>query len=366
MARFDEDGLFDRLPIKGALTTAMLARLAHRIAEFHKGAAVDRSPSAAVRMASVLAINESALATTTVFAFEEVEAFNATFRRCLANLSDLLDLRARAGKVRRCHGDLHLRNICLIDGEPTLFDCLEFDEAMATTDVLYDLAFLLMDLWHRGLHTEANLVFNRYLDECNEEDGLPLISFLMAVRAAVRAHVTATQASDAGDGAAARRSEARSYFDLALKVLEFRPSRIIAVGGFSGSGKSTVAAVLAPHVGPPPGARILATDRIRKQIFNVPAETRLPMEAYRTEALEKSMPGSPAGPRTLRSTTTVRSPMPSSTGPMTGRASKRVRCPPAFRSWGFGSMPARIASCSACDCGRVMCRMRLRMSFAPR
>ena len=59
--------------------------------------------------------------------------------------------RRAAGKVRRCHGDLHLRNICLIDGEPTLFDCLEFSEALASIDILYDLAFLLMDLEHRGL-----------------------------------------------------------------------------------------------------------------------------------------------------------------------------------------------------------------------
>ena len=56
-----------------------------------------------------------------------------------------------SGKVRHCHGDLHLRNICLLDGKPTLFDCLEFSEALASIDVLYDLAFLVMDLEHRGL-----------------------------------------------------------------------------------------------------------------------------------------------------------------------------------------------------------------------
>ena len=88
-------------------------------------------------------------------------------------LSPSLDEREKAGKVRRCHGDLHLRNFCLLDGSPTLFDCLEFDDDLATTDVLYDLAFLLMDLWHLGLRTEANWLFNRYFDAVDEDGGVP-------------------------------------------------------------------------------------------------------------------------------------------------------------------------------------------------
>jgi uncharacterized protein len=287
MVRFDEDGLFDRLAVKRALTRPMLTRLASRIAEFHAGAEVDRSSDGGARMVAVLGINERAFATTEVFPHEEVAALNTAFRAGLATLSDLLDARARAGKVRRCHGDLHLRNICLVGGEPTLFDCLEFDESMATTDILYDVGFLLMDLWHRGTRVDANLVFNRYLDACDEEDGLPLISFLMAVRAAVRAHVTATQAEGGGEVAAARRAEARSYFELAQALLQNRPATLVAVGGLSGSGKSTVAAALAPEFGSAPGARILASDRIRKHLFATPAETRLSADAYRPDVSEQ-------------------------------------------------------------------------------
>ena len=191
--------------------------------------------------------------------------------------------------MRHCHGDLHLRNICLFDGEPTLFDCLEFSDAMATIDVLYDLAFLLMDLWHRDLRNEANLVLNRYLDEADESDGLPLVPFFMALRAAVRAHVTATAAEEASDeeAAAARRREAQAYFDLALALLEPKPAMLVAIGGFSGSGKSTVAAAVAPVIGPPPGARILSSDRIRKRLFGVAPETRLPESAYSPEVSER-------------------------------------------------------------------------------
>lgn len=286
MARFDEEGLLDHLARRGALTMPMLTRLAARIAAFHAAAEIDPSPDGGARMAAVLGINERAFATTAAFPKQEVAALNAAFRGDLARLSDLLDKRSRAGKVRRCHGDLHLRNICLIDGEPTLFDCLEFDESMATTDILYDIAFLLMDLWHRGLRAEANLVFNRYLDAGDEEDGLPLVPFLMAVRAAVRAHVMATQAQGAGETSAALLEEARSYFRLAQGLLRPCRARLVAVGGLSGSGKSTVAAALAPVIAPAPGARILASDRIRKHMFAVPAETRLTADAYRSEVSE--------------------------------------------------------------------------------
>lgn len=283
MARFDEDGLFDRMALAGALTPALMTSLARRIAAFHADAAVDRRHGGAQAMAAVLDVNERGLTLTDVFSGEDVAALNAACRGALARHAALLDARARDGKVRRCHGDLHLRNICLVDGVPTLFDCLEFDEALATTDILYDLAFVLMDLWHRGLEGLANTLFNRYLDETGEEAGLPLLPFFMAVRATVRAHVVAVEVDSAGADAATRQAEARSYLGLARDCLKPCRPRLVAVGGLSGSGKSTVAAAVAPGIGPVPGARILASDRIRKRRFGVAAETRLPAEAYRSE-----------------------------------------------------------------------------------
>lgn len=287
MARFDEEGLFDRMALAGTLTAPLMTKLARGIAAFHAGAAISSGDGGAAAMAAVLDINERALMMTEVFPKDDVAHFMAASRAALSAHAGILDARARDGKIRRCHGDLHLRNICLVDGEPTLFDCLEFDEELATTDVLYDLTFLLMDLWHRGMEAHANVVFNRYLDEADEEDGLPVLPFFMAVRAAIRAHVTALQVADAGTEAAARRAEAQSYFSLARLLLEHRPARMIAVGGLSGSGKSTLAAALASGIGPAPGARILASDRIRKRLFGVAAETRLPPEAYRAEVSEQ-------------------------------------------------------------------------------
>lgn len=180
------------------------------------------------------------------------------------------------------HGDLHLRNICLIDGEPTLFDCLEFDEELATTDVLYDLAFVLMDLWHRGAQHLANVLFNRYLDATGDEAGIALLPLLMAVRAAVRAHVTASAAA-AEDAAPQARAEARAYLDLCRDLLRETPASLTAIGGYSGSGKSTIAAKLAPSLGVAPGARVVSSDRFRKRQFGAAPQTRLPAEAYASE-----------------------------------------------------------------------------------
>jgi predicted kinase len=239
-------------------------------------------------MARVLDINARSLAATALVSPDATADFVRRFQAAFERLAPVMEARRRAGKVRRCHGDLILRNICLLDGTPVLFDCLEFDEELATIDVLYDLAFVLMDLRHRGLPDLANFLFNRYLDDMDETDGLSLLPFFMAVRAAVRAHVTAAQAQGAPDDkASSLREEARAYFDLALSLLRPSEPMLLAIGGFSGSGKSTVAARVAAHLGPAPGARILNTDRIRKQLHHLPVEQRLPPEAYRPEVSQK-------------------------------------------------------------------------------
>lgn len=287
MRRFEQSALLDQMATAGTLTPELMTETARTIARFHRAAPVVHAGGGAVNMAGVLDINRAGFATSGVFPADEVERFDAAFRAALAHQAALLDRREQAGKVRRCHGDLHLRNICLLDGVPRLFDCIEFNDQIATVDVLYDLAFLLMDLWHRHLRELANLVMNRYLDEADDEDGFALLPFFMAVRAAVRAHVLATQVEESANASGSLRALARSYFDLALKLLAPRPPRLIAIGGLSGSGKTTIAEALAADIGPPPGARIVESDRIRKALHGVPAETHLPDNAYRPEVSER-------------------------------------------------------------------------------
>ncbi|ESY75304.1 aminoglycoside phosphotransferase [Mesorhizobium sp. LNHC252B00] len=287
MVRLDQSKLLDQMATGGELSPALMTAVARMIVSYHRTAPTIHDGSGSSNLSGVLDINEAGFATSHVFTKVEIETFAEAFRTALARHAGLLDRREAAGKIRRCHGDLHLRNICLFNGEPRLFDCIEFNDQIASIDILYDLAFLLMDLWHRGFPDFANLVMNRYLDEADDEDGFILLPFFMAVRAAVRAHVTATQVEEGSDDSEKLIAEARSYFELARTLLVRGPPRLIAIGGLSGSGKTTIAEALAAHVGAPPGARIVESDRVRKAMHGVPAETRLPDRAYRPEVSDR-------------------------------------------------------------------------------
>jgi hypothetical protein len=288
MRRFDEDALLDRLALAGALTPAIIERLAARVAAFHGSAEIDRSRGGGAAMAGLLDLGEaSSLAKSRVVSAAERMALAEELRAAALRGGALLDRRRETGKVRRCHGDLTLRNICLYEGEPTPFDCIEFSDDLATIDILYDLAFLLMDLSRRRQSALAALTLNRYLDRCDETDGLSLLPFFMALRAAIRADVAAARAADADADHAALDAETRDYFDLACALLRPAPPRVVALGGLSGTGKSSVAAALAPLIGPAPGARVLNSDRLRKTLHGVAPTTRLPAEAYAPEVSEK-------------------------------------------------------------------------------
>lgn len=280
MVRFDQGQLFDRIATAGGLTPDLITATARMIAGYHATAPVVSTGGGADNIAAVLEINEAGFATSHVFASAAVAGLGMRLRTLLGCHSPLLDRRALEGRVRRCHGDLHLRNICLLGERPCLFDCIEFNAQIATIDVLYDLAFLLMDLWHRGFADFANLLANRYLDETGDDEGFCLLPFFMAIRAAVRAHVTATQAEEPGQDIGRLSDEAKCYFELANALIEEKPPHFIAIGGLSGTGKTTVADSLAPKLGAAPGARIVESDRIRKALYGVTAETRLPVAAY--------------------------------------------------------------------------------------
>jgi predicted kinase len=210
-------------------------------------------------------------------------------RRELDRRAALIERRRESGCVRQCHGDLHLRNIVLLDGRPTLFDGVEFNDEISCTDVLYDLAFLLMDLWRRRLPRHASAVWNRYLADTADLDGVSLLPLFLSCRAAVRAKTSATAAQLQSD--ARRRGElhamAREYLAMAKQLLHPPTASLVAVGGLSGSGKSTLALGLAPSIGPVPGAVVLRSDEMRKRLSGVPLLQRLGPEGYSPRMSER-------------------------------------------------------------------------------
>ncbi len=199
---------------------------------------------------------------------DAVAAWLLAAEQALDAAAPFLAARADAGLVRRAHGDLHLGNICLWQGVPAPFDALEFDEAMATIDLAYDLAFLLMDLDRRAGRPAANRVLNRYVARTGDAALVRLLPAFLSRRAMVRAHVTGE----------------RAYLDAALAYLRPPPGPVVAIGGLPGAGKSTLARALAPALGAAPGALVLRSDEIRKRLHGAAPEQRLGRDAYSAEA----------------------------------------------------------------------------------
>ncbi|MFN4164880.1 MAG: AAA family ATPase [Ferrovibrio sp.] len=273
MRRFDAHKTLDRLLADDAVTPAMIAALATDIAAFHARAErVDREATAMV--AQTIALNDAAFANLPAGALpaEALAGFRAALGTEIERRRSVLLQRRADGRMRHGHGDLHLRNIAVIDGQPVLFDCLEFDDDLAAIDTLYDLAFLLMDLVQQRRGDLASLALNAWLEAMPDDAGMALLPLYVALRAAIRCHIAAL--TEAG------RPEATRYLALARQALKPPSPRLILVGGLSGTGKSTLARALAPDFGGLCGAVILRSDTIRKNLHNVPVLQRLPKDSY--------------------------------------------------------------------------------------
>jgi aminoglycoside phosphotransferase family enzyme/predicted kinase len=284
MTRFDQSGLFNRLAEAGVLPLHLMDPRARAIASFHHQAESRTNHGGWDAMRRVIDGNAAGFAEEGAGILDPDRCARLTDRArfVLDRRGMLLDQRRDDGLVRQCHGDLHLRNIVLLDSQPTLFDAIEFNEGISSVDVLYDLAFLLMDLWRLGLPHHANVLWNRYLADTGDLAGLALMPLFLSCRAAVMAKTTATSANLHAN--AARRVElqalANDYLTMAGALLEPPAPCLIAVGGLSGSGKSTLAMALAPSIGAAPGAIVIRSDEIRKKLCGVKPLDRLGPEGY--------------------------------------------------------------------------------------
>ncbi|MBO6520374.1 MAG: AAA family ATPase [Rhodospirillales bacterium] len=295
MRRFDDSLLFDRLAsLDKGLRRPIIEDLADSIALFHANAETRPEKGGAAGIRRIAENNIKAFEQQragAIFDDARVETVTKRTIELIDAHADKLNARRDDGRVRACHGDLHLRNICLIDGKPTMFDAIEFSSDFSDIDVLYDLAFLLMDLDFHGKERLATFLFNRYLDVGDEQpDAYAVLPVFLSMRAQIRAHVGAAIAVSQSNSADREREAetAVRYLALAESYLAAAKPRLIAVGGLSGSGKSRLARELACYTGRRPGARVVRTDVVRKRLMGVHPNKSLGPEGYAADVTEKT------------------------------------------------------------------------------
>ena len=280
MRRFAQENLFSAMAETGRLTPELMRQLGAEIARLHQAAVITPGFGGCAGIEAAIENNRRELLRVGhLLDGAGLDALHAQTAAEFLRVAGLLDQRRALGRVRRCHGDLRLANICLFNGRPTLFDSIEFSDDIGCIDVLYDLAFLLMDLLVGGMTDLANEVFNSYLDHTGETAGLRALPLFLAVRAATRSYALAGGATRHPDRAAAQLAAARAHLHASVFFLRPAPPRLLVVadrqGGAQGGPAADFSASLAPRLRPVPGARLLritmpdATDRIFAETVSV-------------------------------------------------------------------------------------------------
>jgi aminoglycoside phosphotransferase family enzyme/predicted kinase len=289
MTRFDERQTIDHLAEAGPLDPDLVDGIADAIAASHLVAPLAPAEPWIESILPIIEGNTTAFLTAACFPESGIDDLRDASQSTLSLIRGMLEQRGRRGFVRRCHGDLHLANVVLIDHKPVLFDAIEFDPAIASVDVLYDLAFPMMDSIRYDRHAAANALLNRYLGMTSVEnlDALATLPLFMSLRAAIRANVLLARLGRTCRDKADVMQSTRAYFELAHLTIHPPAPPLVAIGGLSGTGKSVLARGLAPDVTPQPGAVVLRTDVLRKRLFQVNETDRLPESAYRPEITEQ-------------------------------------------------------------------------------
>lgn len=292
MRRFDEAARLDRVCARGALTPEHLSELAQTIVTFHGDAAIapvqSRFGAPAEILAPVLDNFEGLQALLPGSPWQSrLEALATWSRTEFQRLQPQFMARKAAGRVRECHGDLHLGNLALLDGQVTLFDCIEFNEAFRWIDVASEITFTYVDLLDHRQPGLACWFLNEWLSRGGDHDAVPLLRFYAAYRAMVRAKVAAIRAGqDQGDT-----REAQGYLALAEQIIAPPRPRLIITHGLSGCGK-TVASTRLLLNDPSATTLRLRSDVERKRLVGLApqAKSGSPVDAgiYRQDARQRT------------------------------------------------------------------------------
>ncbi len=292
MRQFPQEQLFSNLFERGELTPALMEELGRVVATFHAQAETNDYIRSFGRPERVREAFDENYAQTqryvggpqTAQQYRETQAYTDRF---FAERQELFQQRIEQDRIRECHGDLHLRNICFWEGKILLFDCIEFNEAFRFVDVMYDVSYAVMDLDARHRPDLGNVYLNTYLEETGDWEGLKILPIYLNRQAYVRAKVTSFLLEDPTateeTKATAFRTAAR-YYRLAWEYTLPKRGQLFLMSGLSGSGKSTVAR----HLARQQGAIHIRSDAVRKHLAGIPLWQRGGPAVYTPEMTDKT------------------------------------------------------------------------------
>jgi aminoglycoside phosphotransferase family enzyme len=257
MKQFSEEGLMDRLAASGQISAEMIDQLADTIADFHAEIAVAQEDSPLGTAEAVQApVTQNFEQILPLLSSDkersELKVIEAWSNQQFQSLKTTLDARHLNGFIRECHGDLHLGNIVVIDDQPVLFDCIEFNDEFRWTDVINEIAFIVMDLMMRNLKGFAFRLLNRYLEKTGDYEGIALLNYYITYRAMVRAKIARFTMGHMSEGSPEQQQQIeqyQSYINLALQISNNKKPLLMITHGLSGSGKSFVSSMVLEEVG---------------------------------------------------------------------------------------------------------------------
>lgn len=292
MRQFPQENLFSNLLAAGKLSRDCLVELGKVVAQFHHSAKTNDYISSFGTVDRIQAAFEENYQQSRKYIgivqtkeqFKATKAYTDSF---FSNRQELFRARVKQHKIKECHGDLHLKNICLWQDKIQLFDRIEFNEAFRFVDTMYDVAFTVMDLCARKKLDLANAFLNSYLEYTGDWTGLLLLPLYLSRQAYVRAKVNSFLLDDSqvsqADKAAARKT-ASEYYRQADRYTQNQSGSLILMSGLSGSGKSTVARQIALNE----GAIQIRSDAVRKHLARIPLDRSGQDSLYSAQMTQKT------------------------------------------------------------------------------
>jgi hypothetical protein len=292
MRQFPQESLFITLFEQGKLSETHMEELGRVVAQYHATAEttdyIRKFGEVAQVRQSIDENYEQAKkyigGPQTEAQFEETKQYTDNF---FTERSQLFTSRIQNNWIRECHGDLHLRNICLWQDKILLFDCIEFNDPFRFVDVMYEAAFTVMDLEARQRKDLGNAFLNTYVEQTGDWEGLQVLPLYLSRQAYVRAKVNSFLLDDPGVPAAVKdeaAATAADYYRQAWEYTKPRQGQLMLMSGLSGSGKSTVARQLARKL----GAIHIRSDAMRKHLGGIPLQQRGGNELYTDEMTQKT------------------------------------------------------------------------------